>query len=78
MKYQKLDFLFQVNGYKLLAQKELEEHKAEETYERLLVFTSFRKSFFRKMLRFLDKYLLPASQSQDSALISQQVANSNL
>jgi hypothetical protein len=42
-KYTKLEFLFQIEGYKLLTQKELEEHKAEENYERVLVMQNSRR-----------------------------------
>ena len=46
-----------MEGYKLLTQGELEESKAEESYERVLVLHPIKRQFFRKMIRFLDKYL---------------------
>ena len=52
-----LDSIFQMEGYKLLTQGELEESKAEESYERVLVLHPIKRQFFRKMIRFHDKYL---------------------
>lgn len=70
-----LDSLFQVEGYKLLTQQELEERKAEESYERVLVFQPLRRQFFRKMVRFLDKHLRVAALQEGAPYLAGEIAH---
>jgi hypothetical protein len=41
--------------------------KKEESYERVLVFQKSRREFFRKLIRFMDKYILSTASLLDSA-----------
>lgn len=41
--------------------------KREESYERVLVFQKGRRLFFRKMIRFMDKYILSTASLIDTA-----------
>ena len=41
--------------------------KKEESYERVLVFKKSRREFFRKLIRFMDKYILSTASLLDSA-----------
>ncbi len=50
--------------------------KKEESYERVLVFQKSRREFFRKLIRFMDKYILSTASLLDSApLIAHLIAN---
>ena len=41
--------------------------KKEESYERVLVFHNTRRQFFRKLIRFMDKYILSTASLIDTA-----------
>jgi hypothetical protein len=73
-----VDFIFRVEGYKLVTQRELEESKAEEAYERVLVLENCRRQFYRRMIRFMDKYLKVSGYADSSPFIASQIANSCL
>ena len=53
--------------------------KKEESYERVLVFQKSRREFFRKLIRFMDKYILSTASLLDSApFIACLIANDTL
>jgi hypothetical protein len=73
-----LDTLFQLEGYKLLTQSELEEAKAVDIYDRVLVLSPQRRQFYRRMIRFLDKYLRVGAFQDCAPLIASSIANDSM
>lgn len=58
-----------------MIQGELEERKAEESYERVLVLQPLRRQFYRKMIRFLDKHLRVAAIAEIAPYIASEICN---
>jgi len=70
-----LETLFVVDNFLLKNQVELEEEKKQDKFEQVVVFQSVRKHFFRKMLRFLDKYILQNIDFKSYPYVSVQISN---